>query len=339
MKIQELVEKIRRDSIDKHDATLSVGDINYHGEGCFGYSPEPTLFNRSPEPARVTTNDYAYRQLVGRVDGPSPRWLRGPCPPSLENEVVSSMMGVHSDDKLFIRMRGQQCRAVLSSEYTPFDNSEFVSIITEYIHQEGLDVDVNKAIVGDRMRAYFMLPGITFDNGDHGELHPAIYIRNSEVGDGSARITGGLYRSVCTNGMIYGWKRESSAKIQHRWYNRQMVIALVSTAIVEGFQASEEAAKKFIASQSINIEPKSMDGLLERWAKKYNISQESADDWRGASIGNAGEYGRPNEVTLMDVINGATYVAQRQDDPEPFERMAGAMLEGVSITRDGRVSW
>jgi hypothetical protein len=129
-------------------------------------------------------------------------------------------------------------------------------------------------------------------------------------------------------------KRKTAVIVRHRYFDSNVLAAMVAGALAEGLRLSEEAAEKFVASESVHIESKSLRPLIDKWAEKYGLSKTVADEWQGASVGNAGESARANDVRMMDVVNGATYVAQRQENEtfaEAIERMAGEILQGVNV--------
>jgi len=334
-----------KQSVDEYaagcwDERVAAGDLHYIANKIVRYPTKPTLFNQQSVLMELALSDHAYAQFNERVGGPDLRWIGNSenCPPDLEPIILNRLLQKEAAEgrEYLMRARGDVFRAVLSNQYSVFDNVKFVELVERGIDTLGADVvaQIHRPSIGDRLRAYILLPQITFSE-KYGGLHPGVYIRNSEIGDGSARVTGGLYRSVCTNGIIYGWESGSDIAIKHKWVDGNMLAAMVAGALSEGFKLSEEAAIKFVASESVHIEQQSLRPLIEEWAKKYKLSQKVSDEWQGASVGNAGESGHAKDLRMMDVINGATYVAQRQEDEtfaEAIERMAGEILRGVSVS-------
>jgi len=324
-------------SEDCMDFRVAAVDMEYRGERIISYRTPANLFHGEAL-WQLGLNDYAYGQLNERIGGPNLRWIASPdkCPPDLERTIFNRLLTKEAEDnrEYLLRAKGDSARAVLSSDYTVFDNSQFVDLVARGMDSVGDTlVQVFRPSVGDRLRSYILLPEITF-NKDYGGLHPGVYIRNSEIGDGAARVTGGLYRAVCSNGVVYGWDADTAVILRHRYYNTGMIAAMVSAAIAEGLRLSEEAALRFVASESVHIEKKSLRPLIDKWAEKYGLSRPVADEWAGMTVGNAGEFGRVNDPRMMDVVNGATYLAQRQEDEtfaEAIERMAGEILQGVAV--------
>jgi len=209
--LRNLVDQYAEDCWDER---LAAGDLHYVADKIVRYPTQPTLFEQQSVLMELALNDYAYAQFNGRIGGPDLRWIGDPdrCPPDLEATILNRLLQKEAEAgrEYLMRAQGDAFRAVLSTDYTVFDNNRFVGLVERGMETVGKGVDafVHRPSVGDRLRAYILLPQITFSD-KYGGLHPGVYIRNSEIGDGSARVTGGLYRSVCTNGIIYGWEAEN----------------------------------------------------------------------------------------------------------------------------------
>jgi len=329
--LQALRESVDEYAVDCYDHTTHAKDVVYVGDKALRYRVPSTLFQREMTLTGYLS-DYAYRQLNGRIGGPDIHWLEKKCPPDFEPEVFNRMLQQEAGKgrEYLVRSKGDVVRAVLSDEYTVFDNSRFVGLFENHI--DGAHAVVHRPSVDDHLRAYVLFPEIELSD-KYGGLHLGVYIRNSEIGDGGAKIAGGLYRSVCTNGLVFGWECKEAMVFNHRYYDQSMMAAMIAAAMATALQMSEVAARLFVASESIHIEQKTVRPLLERYAKKYGVSKSVIDETVGATTGNAGEYGRAREPRLMDVVNAVTYVAQRQDSEtfqEAMERMSGEILRKES---------
>lgn len=286
---------------------------------------------------RVEVSDRAQSQLAGRLGIPV-RWIQDPekCPPSLREIVFNWKFHYEDSKELLMRMNGGDLRAVLSDQYTPFDHLELVSAVYDALKINDMleHVKVVKSHVGDEMSAYLIIPEINFDTGEDrpisdgggtGGLIPAVYLSNSEVGSGSARIHGGLFRSYCTNGMIFGWQAESSFRITHRFKNKNQIALLANEAIAEAMKLSEKGAHRFMEAQHRKILPARLDSLVNMWGSKYGIGVERAENWLEAVTAQSGA----DQPTYADVINEATHMANRTESRqvrEDLERMAGEMV-------------
>lgn len=325
--VYSLIDIARAYASDCHDSNVPASDVEYLGSHNLRYETGGNLFSTSTKISGKLT-DYAYRQFNARIGGPPIDWLEKKCPEDFEPEVINRMLLQEAQDNrvYLVRGKGDAVRAVLSDEYTVFDNTRFLDLFERYL--DGANAIAHRASIADHLRAYILFPEIQLSN-KHGGLHLGVYIRNSEIGDGGAKITGGLYRSVCKNGVVFGWEQKESTVFNHRYYDSNMIAAMVAAATAKALEMSDVAAKLFVASESVHIEKKSINPLLERYAKKYGVTKKDTDEIVGAAVGNASEYGRASDLRLMDVVNSITYTAQRKENEtmqEAFERMAGEVL-------------
>lgn len=234
-------------------------------------------------------------------------------------------------------MKGGNLRAVLSDSYTRYDHTDLFGAVYRALEMNQMldNVTVVKDHVADLMSAYLLFDGVEFDAGGNGDmndgggsggLRPAIVISNSEIGTGSSRINGGLYRSFCKNGMVLGWKSQEAFKIIHRFKSDAQIALLANEAIAASLQLSEKAALAFIEAQHKLIVPSSLKGITQKWAGKYGLTVGQNESWLEAVTSGLNQNGR---VSYADVINEATYFSHRTENSElasTFERMAGEMV-------------
>ena len=285
-----------------------------------------------------TLNEWAFGQVCSRLNVPA-GWLGNPdaCPEALKVDVLNDLASVYRDSANYlVRMKGTVIRALLSSQYSIFDNLEFVDLVGEAVSTMGITPSVARYTLDDDMRAYIVFPQVTFATDpqaparghDDGGLHPAIYVSNSERGGRSAKVVGAVFRSICTNGMIFGWREENAFVVRHRFHSKAMMAAMVADGIAEGLKMSEEATRKFIASQDKRVAAPNLRHIVDDWAGKYGISIGAKENWLAAITNEAIVNGRHEDVRVFDMVNAATYVAQAQNgsEIEHMERMAGDIL-------------
>jgi len=333
-KLRDEVENYSADCVDTSNVPLR--SLNF-GE------KDAMVFNcETPGVAMAGIyNDWAFSQICERLNVPA-RWVGNPdnCPEALKIKILNELSATYRDNKnFFVRMKGSVIRAVLSDQYSQFDNGEFLNLVGEAVSTMGIEPKIHRASVGDEMRAYMVFPQITFApdpqakshrNGDNGGLHPALYISNSERGGGAARTVGAVFRGICSNGLIYGWTAQETFEVRHRFHSKAMMGVLVAEGVSMALKMSEEATKKFLASQDVKVTPVKLGSIVNAWAEKYGITVEAKDNWMSAIQTEAIVNGRFDDVRLFDVINAATYVSQtrREGETELIERMAGDMLHG-----------
>jgi hypothetical protein len=350
MKVSELLEKAQAYAQDCADAYTTTQHLRFNTHGCTVYPTKDSNFTVNMQ---GMPNEHALSQVIEKLDAPALAWIGNEkrCSLELRAKIFNNLAVDRPDAGLFIRHKGDNVRAVLSSQYTPLDNVMLIDLVGQAIGTMGVDVQVLRPTVGDHLSAYIVIPSVTFDNdpayrgGDNGGLHPAVYISNSEIGTGSARTAGGLYRWYCSNGAIYGWKAEESLAVRHRWLSIGTMRAIVASGIASALKMSEKCAIAYVQAQEIHVEQVNLKSIINEWAGKYGLSVPAKESWLRAVTAETSVQERQDDPRLIDLFNGATYSAQSIENVparEMVERMAGDMLyawtnpEQVRRTRYGR---
>jgi hypothetical protein len=331
--LPELKQAVHDYAENCHDAIASTKSLQFEGRK-MGYGGASPLFANALE--QGTLNDWSANQLCQKLDAPSMAWLFEPkhCPEELEADILNKLCQLRPEANLLIRSKGDNVRAVLSDQYTKFDNTTMIDLVEEAIDTMKVSPLVKRVSTGDEMSAYVLIPEITFANdprskgGTEGNLHPAIHISNSERGGGTAKIVGAVFSGYCQNGMIFGWSANETMAVRHRYISQPVMGALIAQSIALGFKMSEEAAKKFVASQEIHVEKANLSNLVDDWSRTYGISVPTKENWLAQITGEINRNERPEDPRLFDVINGATWLAQTLpvDESILMERVAGDML-------------
>jgi hypothetical protein len=360
--MQEVLERARAYAARCHDEATETRRIAFDPSGQVKMAVEGEMRSlKFVAQTEAHPTDWALSQMAERLAGPA-GWIGREQDIPLRSEVMNALLRFRDGDtKWLMRLRenegvippSTEIRAALSEKYTKFDNVGFLEMVARGVDELGTEVQIHRAETGDDLRAYILLPkisfpekpggeitpppppddgialGHTFDYGNGG-LHPAIYIRNSEIGGGSARVHGAIFRAVCSNGAIIGWSLDEGvgARVIHTHKSEAAIWAIISSAIVDALKMSEEAAKRFIDAQMVQVPKADLKGIVNGWVAKYGLSVEFGENWLGAITGNAAEYDRSQAPTLFDVINGATLTAQGLGgmQREQAEVMAGAIL-------------
>jgi hypothetical protein len=347
MTVAEVYESISERHNRTRDFKVRSNTMRFAGSRAVAYQTgDNPLWPSSVESAGL--NDRAFYQLADRFAVP-PKWAMddGACPPELRSTVFNWKFANVEDKAMLLRTvysateeaetRSATLRAVLSDRYQPYDNIHLWEAVMAALGtiQLGSEPKVILRSEGDELRGYLLFDGVQFDTGDtpthtmnrsqdgggSGGLHPAVYFGNSEVGTGRVRIASGLFRSYCSNGMIYGWKEEGTLAITHLWSERNHIALAVHEGIANALTLSEEAAGKMLEAMDHRVEPTKLDGIFDRWSEKYGITVKSKDAWKAMVRG---------EATLFDVVNAATVIAhdiKNAEEVENVERMAGDMLQ------------
>lgn len=342
MEIAEFVSAVHDWNSTLHDDIVNTAAMRYDGENrSIVFQAQDSASALFGEAAASTgwLTDLGLQHLCNFMGVPA-GWIKSDdCPTALAQQVFDWKFLNTEARELMLRQRSNEngcnvVRAIMSEKYTRFDHIKLVDALASALDTIGAPVKIFRPEVGDELRAYAFIESIDFggsdgsayDGGGNGGLKPAIYIRNSETGGSKVRIIGGLYRSYCGNGCIFGWQSEDVFSFAHRWKTEASLAMLVNEAIAVALKMSESAANEFIAKQNVRIQPTSLKGIISDWASKYGIATTSKEHWLEAVTATANNNG---SITAFDVINEATFMASRMADAgerELVERMSGDMV-------------
>ena len=118
---------------------------------------------------------------------------------SLLNENINYWLSSYNK-KVLIRNNKDRIRGILSKKYTSFDAPEILSSISNTINLNNYKV---KGSYIDDERLHLRLVGNNNLNiNGEDDLFPALFIDSSDVGRCALRVVFGIYKQVCTNGLI-----------------------------------------------------------------------------------------------------------------------------------------
>ncbi len=347
----ELKERVQSHQNACTDDTAKTTGMVY-GSGLLGFvngvEDQSNLFGEELAPwGHGHITDHAWVQLAERIGAPSVRWLRNEdkCPEELRKLLVNWKFDNNPEVEYLIRQKTRPAaegegfentvRAVLSNQYSIYDHHQFIDALEDGIATIGRPVKVFRPQVDDEMRAYVLIDGVQFDataerdrndpGNDGGGLHPAVYISNSERGGGRVRITGGLYRSYCANGMIFGWEEKAGMEQTHRFKSAAHMGLLVHEGIASALQMSEAGAVAFMEKRAVLMNRTSLANVVDHWGTKYGIINDDKESWLAACTAT---YGHKEQLSMFAAINLATGMAHATEDhekKEALERMGGAM--------------
>lgn len=117
--------------------------------------------------------------------------------PDEQSTVFNRLYGELGDIQMMYRLSGETLYAVVSPKYKPLDNIVLLDIIDQ-ITESGFKLRPVKSYIHPDHTKVRFVPAESQAN----DLMPMIEFTNSEVGHGSLRIWAGVFRLVCTNGLI-----------------------------------------------------------------------------------------------------------------------------------------
>ncbi len=348
IRLTEMQDRVHAWAEDNYDVRMSHSkDSLFHDEQDIEIYEKTEGAPWDSTVYRLTLDDHSRSQLADRFKLPN-RYMWNPeyFPPELRKDCFDFKFRSAPQEDMLVRARkaGDQelCRAILTQQYRPYDNVEFIDAIVEAVSVKGVDpatVRVGNWSVGSDMRGIGILPNITFDGwnnggppaadgGGSGGLHPGFKFSNSEIGNSRTRVHGGSWRGYCQNGMIYGWKENNGFAIVHR--GRKVMGLMVNEGIADALELSEKGAKVFMEKMSELVERTDIGGIISRWSSKYGFTVESTDHWKAMCESQIAVHGQLSE---FDVINSLTYVARDLDNAVEQEQLQIAAGEMVFVDR------
>lgn len=291
---------------------------------------EETVFGTAAVEGVLT--DQGFRSLCQKLEAPA-RWLRDKCPSDLRNTIFDRLMGDYDKDCLFrFRENGHKvCRAVLSDKYMTYNHLDVWEAVREGVDQTRLgqmQPMVWKPHLDDYMSLWILFDGViadpdepidTYDGGGAGGLKPAIKISNSEDGTGKINLDGGLYRSYCDNGVVFGFEGKTKVEQVHIGRQTKLVTANIRMSIAETAHAAGVGIEKYIEASKEYINT-AIDDVVDEWASKYKVAADTTEQWKGF-VGRVQTWG---DLVMATSDFGGT--RKDRGEMEDFETMAGDLL-------------
>jgi len=295
----------RVDELSKNctDHLVSVKDISFDGLESMKISNEVHLMR-----------PIAQQSIANRLGIPI-QYLRK-CPPEVQAYNMNHWIKEEKNEQLFVRLDGEDVRAIFTPRYKPIDNFEVLERLDSLGYPPETPVQCH---LDSEFMSLSILDGKqTFSlNGDR--ITPGISVSNSEVGLACLSIAAFLLRLVCTNGLIA--KTEVHASYKH-----------VSLKVFKEFpqvleKVSLELAKKReqlrISTESAVDNPAT---TMENFNRQFqlNKTEKEAVEWG---------WSREAGYTMFHLVNAYTRASQFEglsaESSYRLQRTGGMILEMV----------
>jgi hypothetical protein len=306
-------------------------------------APLATFRNLTGQDSR-TMSERAYRQYLTKlgVSYKHATLFTG----DLQDRMIQERLAKIVDDKplvspdadIFLRARPGQVRAILSGRYGDMRDREVADILNDLIPRlDGYEVLMGRAV--DHVFSVTLLgKDPVFENGDR--YFPIHVVRNSEVGYTSFNVTSGICKGACSNGMIFGHRKDSSVRIRHLGKKmRESVIAALHQSFTSVDQWAAKIGPAIEKAKSIQIDladekqaTKAVKelrdrGLTKKFAQRVvAFSQVLPQETYGTEFLTGSE----TLVTRWHLVNSMTHLAQEEsfdiDLRHEVEAVAGGLL-------------
>lgn len=187
----ERVEKHHKDYIVKTQA-VEMKDDN-------------TLVFGENDHGVFSLTNHAHGQVAGRLEIPKRFYDRVAIEhPGLRSEIVNRMFK-DREDKRMIRTIDGTARAFVSDKFRPYDNHHVMASLMPSLKRiretSGLEIG-SCSLTERKLFLEVTFPGVTAEVRKGDVVRAGMIISNSEVGSGSLRVEGLIWRMWCTNGAI-----------------------------------------------------------------------------------------------------------------------------------------
>ena len=253
---------------------------------------------------------WALNQACQKV-GKLPYGYARECPPNLRATNLNFWReDLPQDRKWFLRFNGDQCRAVLSDRYSPLANSELAEYLLEQFG-DGYDI-VRPYYDPDTLHLKF----VTMADPDDSNYAYGVYVGNGETGNRSLTVAGFVQRHACTNSIIL---TDNRWRVTHVSKTKSEYLLTVRSWVAEAMQLSMDQRERLAAAALEEVED--FTNVIERLCKQNGLTNEVRDS---VLMGTEGQ------KTVMGLVNGLSWAAHQQDDPElqiDMEVLAGKYLQ------------
>ncbi len=183
-KMEGLIQQLKANDAAKHDEHATTGDIIY-GNGSFYFRNKPV---------RVTGT--AIKQLCVQCGIPTDFWRERLTP--VERAIIFNRLSrEQGETERLYRFHDNTLYGVVSPRYKKLDNIMLLDIL-----QSAQDSGIGLMPVNYTLSFDLTKVKLVPTSAQVGELAPMIEFTNSENGQGSLQVHAGVYRWICSNGMM-----------------------------------------------------------------------------------------------------------------------------------------
>lgn len=157
--------------------------------------------------------------------------------------VVQDAVSTKRDKTVLARWYGDHLRAVVSGDYTCVPHTSVVDVLQRFPHLEVKNFYPQRFTPETKtMHIRLTSPTKHQLNGGDDVGSTMIHVVNSEVGRGSLIVDGGIWREVCTNGLLARIGGTLLLKERHLYHNPDDLLEVFGAAI----EQAEEVALEFL---------------------------------------------------------------------------------------------
>lgn len=316
---------LEADAKDGERQDLGISRID---DWAFGPAPDGTAALATiPAPGRerrlVPLRKHAFSQLCERAGAPSSYIAK--LPAKLQMACVNHGMQNAKQNGNLLRLAGGEARAVLSDRYAPFDNHLVIDVLERTLKAAGMldEARVRSIAYGPTASLRITLPGddIVVENptkvGDIVEV--GLDLLNGEIGNRAVSITPVTWRLVCLNGLRSKTANETT-RLNHIGDEKRLAEAF-SDGVPAALAASRGMRQRMVRAVDMMVDDilGEFEGLAAFGLGKQDARDIARDVMAERSLAlpeDTNEWGavfeQVRDVTVYDVVNGVTHMAQQK---------------------------
>ena len=285
-----------------------------------------TFISEDQEIKDFPISRYALGQLGSKIGVPT-RYLEK-CIESgridLAQDNVNSWLEDFNKD-LFIREYDGKVRGILSSKYSVCDSHEILEVVNDAVNLNNYKV---KGSYLNEERLHVRLIGKEMLPIDGEDLFAGLFIDSSDVGRSILTVKFGIYKQVCTNGLVIARAggvlfEQKHIGISADEFHEGLVASLKNVDLLteNAVEWVNRAKSRYNHWESTSEHPEDIQEFANYIRQQTNLSDESANKVIDLM---KNKY----EDTRWGLINGITEVAQdfTLERRLELERIAGNML-------------
>ena len=330
----KVLDKVRADDKNRIDYMVHFKDLTVLPRDQ-DEAPELSFLNADSVSARAM-NERSYRQYLSKlgIQHRQATLFSG----NLQGRMIQERLDwrdgdgnplVDPDADIFLRTRPDSIRAILSGRYGNMRDAAVAEVVNELIPRlDGYEVIRGKVL--DHVFSVTLLGrNPVFENGDR--YFPIHVIQNSEVGASSFRVSSGVCKGACSNGMIFGHRRDCSVRIRHLGANMQgRVVEALNQALGNEERWADIVAPAIVKAQSleINLADEKQTNRAIRDLRDRGLTKKLATEVLDFSTKMPEEIygtefltGSDKLVTRWHVVNALTHLAQDDTRFDELERL------------------
>ena len=307
-KIISTAEAIQRDCTDHTIKKVTTENFIMNEKGGITYLADDDYLTDTK------ISEYALGQLGAKIGVPGNYILK--CLAADEIELAQRNINTWIDKYgggFFIRSYKDRIRGILSPRYSVYDTPDILNMIADKVDMRNYEMKGNFI---NEERLHLRMTSMDKMNIEGEDLFPGIFIDTSDVGRSNLTITFGIYKFVCTNGLVIG-KGGTLYKQKHIGINSSEFEQQIAASVeqIPMLIANAEEFVKRAKDKKMDLEK--MQAIMKTMhlndAAQENVIQLMKERY---------------DNTKWGFINGITEVAQQYtlEKRLEIERLAGNVL-------------